>query len=171
VTRVACRQCAHPFDARASRVNRAAKIGAPLYCGKVCAGLARRLANPPTDEQRRAAKAAYDAKRRNGPKRDEILSGKRAHYHANKDEISERQAVYRAAHMDRHVEYCRQPGYRVKKAMYDRRRRAELNFGDFSEAALLLDDIETAISERASKYEIYSTNGTLNKAQQRRRAL
>jgi hypothetical protein len=169
--RVVCPQCDGSFDAKSSRVNRAAKICAPLYCGKVCAGLARRLANPPTDEQRRASKAAYDAKRRNGPKREEILTGKRAHYQANKGEISERQAVYRAAHMDRHVEYCRQPEYRAKKAEYDRKRRAELNFGDFSEAALLLGDIENEIAERASKYEIYATNGTLNKAQQRRRAL
>jgi hypothetical protein len=36
---------------------------------------------------------------------------------------------------------------------------------------LLLDDIEHEIAERASKYEIGLTNGTINKAQQRRRAL
>jgi hypothetical protein len=166
-----CPQCRSIFKTDASRTNRAAKIGAPLYCGRVCAGLARRLANPPTDEERRAAKSAYDAKRREGPKRAEILAKKRAHYYANHERITAELAKYRAAHMDRHVEYCRQPEYRAKKSVYDRRRRAEQNFGDFSEAALLLADIENAIAERASKYEIYLTNGTINKAQQRRRAL
>lgn len=169
--KVICPQCHISFDAETGRVNRAAKIGAPLYCGRVCMGLARRLKNPLTDEQRRAAKSAYDAERRNGSKRAEILAKKRAYYYANWEQINEKFAEYRAAHMDRHVEYCRQPEYRTKKSEYDRRRRAEMNFGEFSEAALILSDIEREIEERSSKYEIYRNNGTLNKAQQRRRAL
>lgn len=166
-----CPQCRRIFETRTAHVNRAAKIGAPLYCGRVCAGLARRLKNPPTDEERRAAKSAYDAKRRNGPQRAEILAKKMQHYYENHDRIKAEHAVYRAAHMDRHVEYCRQPEYRAKKSDYDRKRRAEIQFGDFSEAALLLSDIEREISERATKYEIYLTNGTINKALRRRRAL
>lgn len=166
-----CPQCRSHFQTKAAYVNRAAKIGAPIYCGRVCAGLARRLENPPTDEQRRAAKAEYDAKRRNGPLREQILKQKMDHYYANHDRLKAEHAVYRAAHMQRHVEYCRQPEYRAKKAVYDRRRRAELDFGDFSGAALLLADIDREIAERATKYEIYLANGTLNKALQRRRAL
>jgi hypothetical protein len=169
--KVNCPQCRNPFEAKTAYVNRAVKIGAPLYCGKICAGLARRNKNPPTDDDRRKAKAAYDAARRNGPQRAEILAKKREHYYANHERISAQLAEYRAAHMDRHVEYCRQPEYRAKKSDYDRRRRADLSFGDFSEAALLLSDIEREIAERASRYEIYLTNGTINKAQQRRRAL
>jgi hypothetical protein len=168
---IACPQCGGIFEAKPAYINRAAKIGAPLYCGRVCAGLARRLANPPTDEQRRAAKAEYDAKRRSGPKREQLLAQKREYYYANHDRIRAELAAYRAAHMQRHVEYCRQPEYRAKKAVYDRRRRAELDFGDFSEAALLLADIDREIAQRATKYEIYLANGTLNKALQRRRAL
>lgn len=168
---VKCHHCHSLFETKVSYVNRAAKIGAPLYCGRACAGLARRLKNPPTDELRRAAKSAYDAKRRNGPQREEILAKKREHYYANHERISAEQAIYRAAHMDRHVEYCRQPEYRAKKSAYDSRRRADQNFGDFAEAALILADIDREIADRASKYEIYLTNGTINKAQQRRRAL
>ena len=166
-----CPQCRGIFTAKTANVNRAAKIGAPLYCGRVCAGLARRLKNPPTDEERRAAKAVYDAERRNGPKRAQILAEKMNHYYANHERFKAEHAIYRAAHMDRHVEYCRQPEYRAKKSEYDRKRRAEIQFGDFSEAALLLLDIEREISERATKYEIYLTNGTINKALRRRRAL
>jgi len=166
-----CPQCGGLFESKTAHINRAAKIGAPLYCGRICAGLARRLKNPPTDEQRRAAKAAYDAKRRNGPKREALLAKKREYYYANHERISAALAEYRAAHMDRHIEYCRQPEYRAKKSVYDRKRRAEIQFGEFSEAALVLADIEREVAERASRYEIYSQNGTLNKAQQRRRAL
>jgi hypothetical protein len=168
---VACSHCHDLFETKVAYVNRAAKIGANLYCGRVCAGLARRLKSPPTDEQRRAAKAAYDAKRREGARREEILAKKRDHYYANRERIQAIQAEYRKAHMQRHVEYCRQPEYRVRKSDYDRRRRANLNFGEFCEVALLLSEIEREIAERASKYEIYLTNGTINKAQQRRRAL
>jgi hypothetical protein len=171
MVKTTCPHCRNLFEAKTAHVNRAEKIGAPLYCGKVCAGLARRLKNPPTDEQRRAAKAAYDAKRREGEKRDALLAKKRDHYYANHERLKAEHAEYRAAHMHRHIEYCRQPEYRAKKSVYDRTRRAEQNFGDFSEAALLLADIEREIAERASKYEIYLTNGTINKAQQRRRAL
>lgn len=130
-----CPQCRNPFEAKTAHVNRAAKIGAPLYCGKVCAGLARRNKNPPTPEQRRAAKSAYDARRREGPQREVILAKKRDHYYANHERLKAKHAEYRAAHMDRHVEYCRQPEYRAKKSVYDRRRRAEMDFGGFSEAS------------------------------------
>lgn len=166
-----CPQCGGLFESKTAHTNRAAKIGAPLYCGRICAGLARRLKNPPTDEQRRVAKAAYDAKRRNGPKREALLAKKREYYYANHERISAAHAEYRAAHMNRHIEYCQQPEYRAKKSVYDRKRRAEIQFGEFSEAALILADIEREVAERASRYEIYSQNGTLNKAQQRRRAL
>lgn len=168
---IRCPQCHTLFVTKTAYFNRATKIGAPLYCGKVCAGLARRRKNPPTAEERRIAKAAYDLERRNGAQRAEILAKKRSHYYANHERISTQLAAYRAAHMDRHVEYCRQPEYRAWKSVYDRRRRAEKDFGEFSEAALLLADVEREIAERASKYEIYLTNGTINKAQQRRRAL
>lgn len=168
---IKCYKCHSIFETKTAYFNRAVKIRAPLYCGRLCAGLARRLKSPPNDEQRRAAKSAYDAKRREGTQREALLAKKREHYYANHERISAKLAEYRAAHMDRHVEYCRQPEYRAKKAIYDRRHRADIQFGDFSEAALLLSDVEREIADRASKYEIYLTNGIINKAQQRRRAL
>ena len=60
--KLACAHCGftHLFEVR--RVNRACSIGAPLYCGKECAGLARRVSK--SAEQKRAEKAAYDAERR-----------------------------------------------------------------------------------------------------------
>lgn len=166
-----CAHCGASFECATSRCNRAAKIGAQLYCGRACAGLARRLKNPKTDEERRAAKAIYDAQRRFGAQRGRLLAQKREHYQANRSRILAHQTVYRKAHMQRHVEYCRQPEYKAWKSEYDRQYRAKQTFGEFAEAALLLGDIDAAIGERVSKYEIYLANGTINKAQQRRRAL
>ena len=151
-------------------MNRSRAIGAPLYCSMRCSGIGRRLKNPPSAADRKEAKRLYDTKRR-AEKRDEILAQKRAHYYANHERIKTEQAVYRAKHMARHVAYCQQPEYKAWKSEYDRRYRAVKAFGEFAEAALLLNDIDREIDAKASRYEIYQANGTLNKAQTRRREL
>lgn len=163
-----CPQCGASFETRVSYVNRAEKIGAPLYCGKVCSGLARRRAVPLTDEERKAAKRAYDAKRRVALA-ERLKAEKAAYFQRTYDPV--KAAEDRKARMPKHVEYCRRPEYREWKSEYDRKRRANQMFGEFSEAFMLLQDIETEIAARATRYEIYSANGTLNKALQRRRSL
>ncbi len=165
-----CPQCSTQFEVRAGHANRAAKTGAPLYCGRVCAGLARRRAVPLSEAERKEVKRVYDAKRR-AEKHDEICAKKLAHYYANHERFKAEHAVYRARHMSRHVEYCRRLEYREWKKEYDRRYKAGLNFGEFAEAFMLLQDIENEVAARATRYEIYSANGTLNKAQTRRRSL
>lgn len=71
--------------------------------------------------------------------------------------------------MPYHVEYCRRPEYKVKKREYDLKYRAERQFGEFAEAFMVLSDIEREINDRATRYEIGRDNGTINKAQLRRR--
>lgn len=163
-------KCGATFQCKAGRANRAAQLGAPLYCGRACAGLARRLANPPTEAERKEAKRLYDEKRR-AEKHDEICAKKLAYYYANHERFKSEHAVYRAKNMHRHVAYCQQPGYRAWKKEYDRQYKARLYFGEFSEAFLLLMDIDNEIATQATRYEIYTANGTLNKARTRRRSL
>jgi hypothetical protein len=170
VMRVTCAQCGHDCDKDAGAVNRARAIGANLYCDRKCAGLARRREVPLTEAERKEAKRIYDAKRREGM-REELNAKKLAHYYANRERILVEHAVYRKKHMARHVEYCRQPAYKAWKVEYDKRYRANKEFGEFADAFLLLQDVEKEIEQRASKYEIYLSNGTLNKALTRRRAL
>lgn len=165
-----CARCGIEFACLTGRVNRARAIGAPLYCGRACVGLARRLANPPTETARKETKRLYDEKRR-AAKYDEICAAKRAYYHSNRARILPKQAVYRKAHMHRHIEYCRRPEYKAWKVEYDRHYSARQSFGEFADAFLLLQDIENEVAARATRYEIYSANGTLNKAQTRRRSL
>lgn len=164
-----CPQCQSEFFPIAGRANRAMAIGAPLYCGRACAGLARRTPKLPEAEQK-AAKSEYD-KKRLAAKREEINAKKRDHYYANRGKILEKQTVYRAKHMDRHVEYCRSPEYKAWKREYDKARRFEA-FGPFAGAAMVLDELEKEISTRATRYEIYIANGRFTRsAQQRRREL
>lgn len=163
-----CPRCAGSFERPNNEVNRALKVGAPLYCGRACAGLARRLANPPTDAERRAAKATYDAEYR-AKHAERRKAEKAAYYKRTHDPAKE--AAARKSRMHLHVAYCRRPEYKAWKSEYDRRHLAGKKFGEFAEAALLLQDIEKAIDQQASRYEVYRANGTLNKAQTRRRAL
>jgi hypothetical protein len=114
-TRIKCAFCKLAFDCKNSRLNRAAEIGAPLYCGKACAGLGRRSFK--SQEQKRADKAAYDAIRR-VELAGRIKAEKAAHHKATYDPV--KAAIERKARMHKHVAYCRRPEYRVKKSQYDR---------------------------------------------------
>lgn len=163
-----CAQCGKPLNKSASAANRAEKTGAQLFCNKVCFGLSRRNKNPPTEAERKEAKRIYDANRR-VEKAAELKAKKAAYYAANHDREKERQRRKKRMHL--HVAYCQRPEYRERKKEYDRKRRADQLFGEFSESALLLQDMELEIADRATKYEIYLTNGTINKALMRRRAL
>ena len=167
---ITCPQCKNTFIAENGRINRARKINAPLYCGKDCAGKGRRLKNPPSEEERKAAKAEYDRRRRM-ENHDEIKRKKREYYYRNHDVISKKLASYRKENMHRHVEYCRQPEYKKYKKQYDRKYRANKFYGEYAEAFLLLQDIDGEIKSQSDDYGIRLANGTLNKAQQRRRAL
>lgn len=167
-TKINCPQCSAEFDAENGRLNGALKTGSPIYCGRVCAGMARRLAILPTKAERKEAKRLYDAQRRI-EKAEEIKAKKRDYFKRTYDPI--KAAEKRKERMLKHVEYCRKPEYKVWKRGYDRCYLAEKKFGEFAKAALLLQDIEREIDERATRYEIYRTNETLNKAQTRRRLL
>jgi hypothetical protein len=166
--KVCCPQCSTWFSAETGRINKAKKIDAPIYCGKKCAGISRRLKTQPTEVERKASKKLYDARRR-VEKADEIRSKKKEYF--KRTYKPEKAAVKRKENMHKHVEYCRRPEYRAYKRDYDRKYLACKKFGEFSEVALLLQEIDREIEKRATRHEIYRINGTLNKAQMRRREL
>jgi hypothetical protein len=82
-----------------------------------------------------------------------------------------RSAAIGEANMHRHVEYCRRPEYKEYKSAYDQHRRDRLQFGEFSEVARILRDVDEEIASRATRQEIYQSNGRYNGAIFRRRAL
>ncbi len=140
-----------------------------MYCGKVCAGLARR-APPKSDEQKRAEKAEYDRNRR-AENEATLKAQKKAFYEANRERILSQMTVYRKTRMPAHVEYCRRPDYKVKKRQYDMRRN-EQEFAEFAETWRLLQDLEKEIRSQASAYEVRVQQGYYTRnAQKRRREL
>jgi hypothetical protein len=166
-----CDHCGAELHKQPSAINRAAAVGARLFCNRTCAGLARRSGK--SAEQKKAEKAAYDAKRRT-ELADQIKTQKREIYLRNREHYLRQHTEYRnrPENVARHNAYCRRPEYVAEKREYDRRRRAVKQFGEeFAESFLLLQDIEKEIDSRATRYEIYLANGTINKAQSRRRAL
>lgn len=147
-------------------VNRAEKRGARLYCNRECAGLGRRNPAPPTDAEKRAAKAEYDREYRN-KNRERLKAEKAEYYRRTRDPEKERE--YRKSRMPYHVEYCRRPEYKEWKSQYDRKHRARKWFGDFGEAAIVLNELCSEIATRSTFTERAILKGTLNKRTQRRR--
>lgn len=161
---VLCAYCGKGTMKETGHINRAAKRGAPLYCDRTCAGAGRRVFR--TDSEKRAEKAAYDAEYRT--RKHTILKAKKAAYYAaNVDREKEREA--RKARMPQHVEYCRRPEYRKWKAQYDQQYRTRKWFGDFGEAAIILNQLEAEIASRSTFTERAIAKGTLNKHTNRRR--
>jgi hypothetical protein len=158
-----CEYCGETTPQSWSAINRAIKRGKPIYCDRTCAGLGRKSGK--TLEQRKEEKRLYDLNyRATSPT---LKVRKAAYYQRTKDLVKE--AARRKVRMPRHIEYCRQPGYRAKKKIYDQHHRANKHYGEFGEALVALINLENEVAERIDRGEIYATNGTLNKKQSRRR--
>lgn len=127
-----CAQCGIATERSRSAVSRARKKGAPLFCGRVCAGLHRRKGK--TIAEKKAEKAAYDAKYRELHS-DKIKAQKAAHYRATYN--PEKARYERKRRMPYHVEYCRKPEYRRYKQEYDTKYRAS-DYGEFADAYMIL---------------------------------
>lgn len=165
-----CYWCGETACREAGQLARSLRAGLELYCGRQCSGEARRVQR--SDADKRALKASYDHQRR-ADLGDKLLAEKRAAYHAAvaADPVGKRakEREVRQRRMPSHVAYCRRPEYRKWKAGYDRQYRSRKEFGDFGEAAILLNDLCSEITTRSTFTERAILKGTLNKHQQRRR--
>lgn len=164
LVQVQCAHCDAQIMREAGHVNRSAAKGMKLFCNRVCFGLDRRIEKSKT--QKVAEKAEYDRMYRER-EAEKLKAKKASYYQRTADRDKERAA--RQRRMPQHVEYCRRPEYKEWKKEYDRKYRAVKFYGPFSEAFLALQDLETEVAERASRYEIYSERGTLCKTQKRKR--
>lgn len=162
--RVVCEQCGNEFERCVGHVNRARKKGYGLFCGRRCAGLARRTTK--TKAQRVAEKAEYDREYR--ARNSDMLKRKKAAYHKRTYDPA-KAAVERKKRSAAHAEYCRRPEYRAWKRKYDKKHRARKMFGEFADAYLVLGDLDREVLSRMSRYEIGLANGTINKALTRKR--
>lgn len=161
---VICAACGLETEKETSAINCAKRKGLNLYCDKKCAGIGRRKNK--TLAQKKEEKRLYDIDYRERNK--QLLKDKKADYFKRTyDPV--KAAIDRKKTMDRHIQYCRRPEYKQYKKHYDRWRRANQLYGEFWESFLALQDVESEVFDRASRYEIYLANGTLNKSLRRKR--
>lgn len=161
---IKCAHCSKRVTQPTSAIKRALRIGAKLYCDRVCAGLGRRTFK--TKAQKVSEKRMYDMEYRR-KNRKALKAKKRAYFERVYDPV--KAAAVRKTRMHLHVAYCQDPAYRRWKRGYDREYRAQKLYGPFAESFLLLQKIEREVSTRMTRYEVYQANGTLNKTLRRKR--
>lgn len=155
-----CSHCGKQTDKPTGQINRAKNAGLPLYCNRVCSGLARRV-NRSVDEKK-AIKKAYDQHYRKRPDRIEFKR------EWNKTPAGRKwQKINRERMKESHLEYCRTPEYREWKKQYDEKYVAKKKYGEFWESAIITKRIEDLIAPE--KYQIRIDKGTYNKTQKRKR--
>ncbi len=159
-----CVYCGKESERMVGHINRAKKLGAPIFCNKTCFGLNRRLHK--SKEQKVAEKRLYDMKYRK-KNREEIKVKKAEYYQRTHDPVKEAKA--RKSRMHLHVEYCRQPEYKEWKKSYDRAYLARKSAGEFWESKMLLLQLKEEIDSKMDRYERSIEKGYYNKAQHRRR--
>lgn len=161
---IACSHCGKTAEKSAGAVNRARKAGLAIYCNRACSGLGRRKHK--SKAQKVEEKRLYDMEYRR--KNRAMLKAKKAEYfQATYDpEVARIERRKRAAF---HAEYCRRPEYREWKREYDRRYRAEKEYGEFADCFLLVMDIRAECLSQQSDYEIRLAKGRVALTQQRKR--
>jgi hypothetical protein len=146
--KIKCAYCKKTSDKDAGDVNRAKKIGAPIYCDRKCAGLARRKGI--TDEEKKRIKAEYDKNyRKRASTKERKAEQFKKDYAANPDKYKEQ----RKRRYPKHLEYLRNPEYKAYKKEYDQKHRAEKLYGDFAEAAIALHKLRSIVDNRQAKKE------------------
>lgn len=151
-----CPYCKKEFEKKAGYINRANKLGVPIYCNRACSSNARTT----TIEEKKAVKAAYDKQKLLKP---EIKAKRKAYNETPKGRDAQKRR--RKTRMPKHIEYSRQPEYKKKKHEYDLLRQQKVTLGEFAECGMLLNKIYELIDNR----EVKQLNGLINKSQIRKR--
>ncbi len=171
---IRCCACGNDALRTSSEVNRAAKVGAPVYCNRTCAGLARR-GEVRTDAERKQIKSDYDRQRRTDL-HDQLKAEKRAAYEAKKaadieavraQQRKQREAQKASGYRDNYLKTDR---YKKYKHEYDLRTRSEEWYGEYAEAHRLLVELERLIRQQCpDKYERLKARGYYERANECRR--
>ena len=173
---IVCAYCGQFAEKRTGDVNRAKTRGAPIYCGKVCSGLAKRL-DP--DAKREAAAR----RQREYWQRPENAARKKARaaelfqqskqpggWYPQHRERMRTDPEYRAKHKACQARCQARPDWKARKQEYDREWRATRHYGNMAEAFLVLMELESEVEKRIEWLDLQSEKGTANKCQTRRRA-
>lgn len=164
--KIVCPFCKCSVDRDLGDVNRAKKLGNPIYCSKKCSGLARR--NNKSIEQKKAEKAEYDRKYRE--KNDAELRIKRHNWFMQDyTKYPEKYKKERQRRYANHLKYLQTPEYKAWKKEYDQKYRSNKFYGEFGECAIILFEIEKIIKDNTDRFELGYEMKTVNKSQNRKR--
>lgn len=147
-----CCYCDKPFKVKENNIGQRKKsirLGLPIYCGRKCAGLGRRTNE--TKEEKQAIKSWYDMFLRVSMTEEERMldSIKNAlYFQMDYNANPEKYKAQRQKKMPKHVEYCRNPEYKKWKKSYDEKYRAQKDFGEFAEAAVILKKIDQIVDSK-----------------------
>ncbi len=156
-----CSVCGVSYQKKASAYNRAIKSGLNIFCSRACVGLSKRTSL----EDKKAKKAAYDKKIYHTPERTEARKRYfQKSYKANPEKYRE----LRKARYSKHLEYLNTPEYKAWKKEYDKKYIANKNYGVFSEAAIILIELESFLKQNMPD-EMKFQMGITNKTQKRKR--
>ena len=160
-----CPHCGKELERKQGYINRALKLGVPIYCSRVCSGLARRVER--TEEEKKKIKSDYDKARLNGPLRDRILEEKRQYAKTPTGRAVQKRQREKPERKKYQAEFIKKSDYVKWKHDYDQKYHAQKNYGEFWEAALVLKTIEEVILPE--RYDAKIQNGLLNKSTKRKR--
>lgn len=152
---VVCQHCGTVFDKKTAEWRRARVKR--FFCTQKCSGLAHRKGL--TMEQKKIAKAAYDAEYR--ARNASLLREKKRQYHAiNYDPEKARQWREKNAAMIKRVRHAilARPEYKAAKAAYDADLRS-FEYGDYHDCHKLLVQLERAVRASAPWYERAKARG------------
>lgn len=161
-----CDHCGKTAMKWTGSVNRSRAMGAPLYCSVACAGMGRR--DTRTKEERVAAKAAYDAKRR-VDLADEIRAAHAEYHRRTYDPDKARARRDLGALRAYHKQHNLKPEVKAAKRAYDREYTG-LPYGEYAECRRLLTELEREIRKlEPSWYERAKARGYYDRPRARDR--
>lgn len=158
--KIVCAYCNKESERQAGHVNRAIKLNSPLFCNRTCAGLNRR--KNLTDEQKKQIKKEYDVAYR---AKNLEVKRKKAHEYHKKTYDPQKAAIERKAKMHLHIARMRQPKWVEYKKNYDKKRQAQMRYGELWECFLLVEEIQSQYDDR----EVRQINNLHNKSIKRKR--
>lgn len=156
-----CTICGKPYQKKEGAYNRALKLGMNIFCSRACCGVSKRT----SIEDKKAKKAAYDKRVYNTPERKEA---RRRYFQKSYTSNPEKYRELRRAKYPKHLEYLNTPEYKAWKKEYDKKYIANKNYGVFSEAAIILIELESFLKQNMPD-ELKFQMGITNKTQKRKR--
>ena len=163
-----CAYCGKEGTKHISQYHWSIRQGLNQYCNRKCSGLGRRTNE--TKEEKKVYKQWYDLFIRaslTDDERDLMSLQKLVLFHLDYRSNPDKYRKWRQQRMSAHVEYCRQPEYKVYKKKYDERYKAQLHYGGYWEAAIILKNLEKSIPSRLA----YKQNKFYNKSTTKRKRL